>query len=468
MTEQIPQVLQGTATRIGVCVSVACVATFLIVYEPKETLLITGGALLCGAILWRPFIGIPVIFLLGIAGELQHFDSGFSLQKVVVGLVTLGMVSRIPFQEVRFRRTGLMVPLIVFFLIFCLLQARDIGNEEDRATMLTYLGYPVGFFLVLNLVKTRRQVWWVSSAIIVGAALASIATFLQYFGDYSVLYAIRGIQPVDTSQVAEGWQRAIGLMQSPNVQAYPYLLVIPLLAALLFSSLHRLIKFALFGALVISFLGLAITFSRSGYIGVVVGLIWLGILLPAKKSWRIVVVAAVLLCLTFLLVPPTVLVERFLMIPEQLGGQSDRSIHYEAALESTIENPILGGGSSAFGSALIRREGGEPDIPHSNLLIILVDSGIVGLAAMLWFLIRYVRFLRRALSSMTWSRMKYCLVGIGAGLVAFMAQGLFVPNMGWSILWATAALPVCCAMAQEDTDSVTAKRIDQRSSSGAQ
>ena len=159
-----------------------------------------------------------------------------------------------------------------------------------------------------------------------------------------MLYAIRGIQPVDTSQVAEGWQRAIGSMQSPNVQAYPYLLVIPLLAALLFSSLHRLIKFALFGALVISFLGLAITFSRSGYIGVVVGLIWLGILLPAKKSWRIVVVAAVLLCLTFLLVPPTVLVERFLMIPEQLGGQSDRSIHYEAALESTIENPILGGG----------------------------------------------------------------------------------------------------------------------------
>ena len=40
--------------------------------------------------------------------------------------------------------------------------------------MLTYLGYPVGFFLVLNLVKTRRQVWWVSSAIIVGAAVASI------------------------------------------------------------------------------------------------------------------------------------------------------------------------------------------------------------------------------------------------------------------------------------------------------
>jgi O-antigen ligase len=301
-----------------------------------------------------------------------------------------------------------------------------------------------------------------------GAISASLATFLQYFGDYSLLYAIRGIQPVDTSQVADGWQRAIGLMQSPNVQAYPYLLVIPLLVALLFSGLRRWIKIALSGGLMICFLGLVITFSRSGYIGVVVGLAWLGFMLPAKKSWRLVVLAGVLVCLTFLLVPASVQIERFLTIPEQLGGEADRSIHYAAALESTIENPILGGGSSAFGEALWRRGGGEPDIPHSNLLIVLVDSGLVGLGAILWFLIRYIRLLRRGLISMAWSPMKYCLLGTCAGLVAFMAQGLFVPNMGWSLLWSIGALPACCTLVRENANLARPEEIGPQSSTGAQ
>jgi hypothetical protein len=468
MIDQMLQDIQDSGVRIGVCAAVACLGTLLMVYEPKATFLGALAILLCGAILWQPFIGIPVIILLGIAGELQHFESGFSIQKAVIGLITLGLIGRTLVQDIRFRRTGLVVPLITFFLIFCLLQSRDIGDDEDRATTLTYLGYPLGFFLVLNLVKSRRQVWWASSAIILGAITASLATFLQYFGDYSVLYAIRGIEPVATSQVADGWQRAIGLMQSPNVQAYPYLLAIPLLFALLFSGLRQWIKIALFSGLMTCFFGLAITFSRSGYIGVLVGLAWLGFMLPARKSWRLAALASVLVCMTFLIVPPTVLIERFLTIPEQIGGQSDRSIHYEAAWESTIENPVVGGGSNAFGSALTRREGGERDIPHSNLLIVLVDSGLVGLAAMVWFLIRYIRFIRHGLTVMPWSPMKYCLMGICAGLISFMAQGLFVPNMGWSILWVIAALPACCKFARENADLAGAEVMGRQALSGAQ
>ncbi|HXZ13269.1 MAG TPA: O-antigen ligase family protein [Candidatus Sulfotelmatobacter sp.] len=442
------ETIQFRSAGLALCVTLSIAATVWLAYAPQTVLLAAAG-LIALILVWRqPFLGLLGMVLLAMAGELQHFESGFSVQQAVAALVTARVALPIVLGGENFRYTGLTLPLFVFALILAGLQARFGGAEIEGLTVLTVLGYPIAFWLFLQLVRTERQIAWVIAAVAFGAVLAAAGTLLQSFADFSLLSALRGIDPADRNVVAEGWERAIGLMQSPNVQAYPYLVAIPLMVATIFSKPRRWIRLALYAGTGLCFLGLVITFSRSGYIGLVAGLAWLALALPGSNARRLLAGGAGLVLCTFLLVPPDIMIARFLAIPEQMGGQSDRLVHYKAGLATFLRNPLWGGGPRVFGSELVKREGGEPDIPHANLLVVAVDSGLLGFAALGWFLKRYGRLLRRGWGSLGWSPPRYYALGFCGGLIAFLVQGLFEANMGWSLVWALAAVPACCVLAE--------------------
>ncbi len=436
-------------TALALCVTLSIAATVWLTYAPR-TALLAAAALIALVLVWRqPFWGLLGMVLLAMSGELQHFESGFSLQQALAAVVTARVTLHIALEGEDLRQTGLVAPLFLFAAILAGLQARFGGAEIEGLTVLTLLAYPIAFWLFLQLVRTERQISWVIAAVASGAVLAAAGTLLQTFADFSLLSALRGIDPVDRNVVAEGWERAIGLMQSPNVQAYPYLAAIPVMVAAIFSKPRRWIRLALYTAIGLCFLGLVITFSRSGYIGLVAGLGWLALVLPGSNARRLLAGGVGLVLCTFLLVPPDIMIARFLAIPEQMGGQADRLVHYKAGVATFLRSPLWGGGPRVFGSELVKRDGGEPDIPHANILVVLVDAGALGFAALVWFLGRYLRLLRRGLQSLAWSPLKYYAVGVLGGLIALIVQGFFVANMGWSLLWTLAAVPACCVLAQQ-------------------
>jgi hypothetical protein len=51
------------------------------------------------------------------------------------------------------------------------------------------------------------------------------------------------------------------------------------------------------------------------------------------------------------------------------------------------------------------------------------------------------------MAGMPWSPLRTYAIGVWAGLVGFQVQGLFITNMGWFLMWAMAAIPLCCALA---------------------
>src|SRR3974390_422233 len=65
-------------------------------------------------IFWQPFVGVPLIFFLGMLGDLQHFSSGVSIVKFIVALVAVGACADRSARVNVTRKTGVLLPLILF------------------------------------------------------------------------------------------------------------------------------------------------------------------------------------------------------------------------------------------------------------------------------------------------------------------------------------------------------------------
>ena len=82
-------------------------------------------------ILFRPFIGLPIVIFLGMIGDLQHFTGGVSVVKGIVALVALGYAARYPLVPVLWTKSGIGIPFILFIAVYCL------GNAVRPSTRLT-------------------------------------------------------------------------------------------------------------------------------------------------------------------------------------------------------------------------------------------------------------------------------------------------------------------------------------------
>jgi len=418
--------------------------------QPDAAVLIVAAMIVTAVILVEPFVGVPIMILLGTVGELQHFAGGLSLAKGLTAVLAVALLAQLAAGKLTLRRTGLEIPILSFTFVYCALSVRNIGValETSWDNIVTMLGYPLAFLIFLNLVRTGRQVRWSVVTLGIGATLGSLAAILQYFLGFSILYAVKGTRPSDTNPVLAGWLRAKGLVYSPNVNAYAALLVIPLLIALVFATRRSWVKVVIIAATAASTLGLGITFSRGGYVGLALGLLWL--LLRLRESLRLVAILALLIILLLSFVPSNVLSARFQYIPAQIGGGSDRLLQYYAGLHVFTASPLFGPGASEYEREVTRRTRDPVSDLHSNVLSVVVNSGLVGLALLIWLIISYCGFMYRGLASMMWSPLKYCAVGTLGGLIAFLAQGFFITNMGWFLMWAMLALPPCCVLADRE------------------
>jgi len=444
---------------IGFSLFIACVMTLMLVEHPFATSQVALAGIAIVSIVRWPILGITVIFFLGPLGELQHFESGSSLVQIITLLLGVGLLVGLVTRRMSLRRTGLELRVVAFMLVYFIGAARDAIDPQKLIGLLTMLGYPVMFILVLNLVRTRRHVGWVVGALAIATTLAAGTSILEELVGFDPLVLLRGLEPVATAEVGPGLNRVLGFALDSNAAAYPFLISIPLFIAAAIVTRNRWFRGALVAVTCSATLGLVFTFSRSAYIAISIGLMFLLLNLERRKSLRVVAAVFVFVALLFYVLPEGSLTARFEEVPEQVGTMTDRWAHYQIAASQLLRNPLFGGGIELFRSEFEARFGSS-GIAHSNLLDVAVNSGAVGLAALLSMLVPYFRFVRRGIAIMPWSPLRYYAIGSCAGLVAFLVQGFFMVNMGWFLLWAMAAIPLCCIVAtDEDSASRSGPRL---------
>lgn len=425
------------------------IALCLLLVKTPVGAIATGLAAL---ILCRPFVGLPLIFFLGMLGDLQHFASGISIVKFIVVLVAIGALASPSARQSLSRRTGVSLPLILFIAIYCMGNALNPSETYDWKVILTWLGYPLAFLLVLCFVTTKKRIQWVLVALIVGAILAGLSSGIEVFLGVNLLSSFRGIDEVIASNGPLEMQRVSGLFNDANAAAYMHILSIPILVSLILLVKSWVWRHVLFGLSLISSFGLLASFSRSGYIGVVASLCCLLLFLQFHRASRVLVLSTLALALLASFIPVNLMLARFYVIPDEIGSVADRSIYYSTAIKLIREYPIVPAGESTYMSNIVSKVG-FPLGPHSNILSVGVNGGLIAMAAFVWLIYRYVRFVHSGLRSMRSQDLRHYALGAYAGIVGFQVQGLFITNFGWFMFWAAAAIPLCCIIADQNSAS---------------
>ena len=234
-----------------------------------------------------------------------------------------------------------------------------------------------------------------------------------------------------------------------------YMTLAGVLSLVLLATLPRLLPGVLelrrFGAPWLVMLGgLVATYTRGAWIGFAAGV--LTVAATVRRGRWLLLAGLVLLAAGALAAPPE-LRHRFLSMadPEEAGVR-ERLYMWRSGLGMWRERPVLGVGPGG-----VKREYPRYALPeavkkgtshvHSTPLQILVERGVLGLAAWLaiWaaFFIRCIAVLRRLPSEATGERA--LVVGSLAAIVGFLVGGLSEYNFGDSevvmVAWALMALP---------------------------
>jgi hypothetical protein len=208
------------------------------------------------------------------------------------------------------------------------------------------------------------------------------------------------------------------------------------------------------GALVAS-AGLVVTLSRTGWIGVGVGLLVCVATSPPRRR-RVLVAILAIVIVGVVAVSPGMIVDRLGSITDIRGDRSNatRWFMVSSTLDMIGDHWVFGTGLDAYDAAYpqYRRPGSRGDIlkPHELPFAIPAETGIMGLLAELLIIVGVVVELARR-RHRGWSAWES--VGL-AGLLALLVQSLFQYYLYFEYLWLCLALTVAATRLVRLTEEV--------------
>ena len=316
----------------------------------------------------------------------------------------------------------LVAPLGVLVIVGALstLAAANPGpGLVDTVKLLTV----VVILLVLNeLVRDDRDVRIILFAVFVSALVPIAVGAVQYLTGSGFFFA-------------GGFARVRGTFNHPNPFAI-YLTTLLIMGAAIFRFVRQRFRLPLGLLLVACGVMLVLTYTRSAWIATVAGLLVVGGL-QGKKTIMIVGLVAVVVAL---FVPSVAARFSDLDQTSTATGEAANSLvwrfgYWQQAIDLN-RNPLLGIGLSS-----VRLEGSEEKAPHNDFIRVYVETGLLGLAAYLWFLARTAGVALQGLRDTEEGPFHGLVVGFTGVFVAFCILSL-VSNVITQlvIFWYVAAL----------------------------
>lgn len=416
---------------------------------------------------------IPIILLAATAGFFLLFtEGGFRwngylwLKIANLAFCSLLFGAILCFQGVKkkasFPKTGLEtgLGLAVLVIILTWITSPDLRQSMERSVQLLFyiILFYISFFLLITL---RNRMLWIAlamaaSAVLLVSALAETVTAYAYW--------YRWVSPEVVSPPF--LYRFNGLLGNSNVLIALVNLFLPVCMVYFFTVKTTWMK-ALFATwLALYAVCLVFSSSRGGVLGTSASLLVLLVFTVIHHGWqkdlsvwyrqkpRLAVATLIFL----VAVVATIVVSSsntFLQHPSHGSGFWDSRLPiWQSALKLWQTSPVIGIGPGRFALAYLDMSTSIPPLEwsvstHQTLLTVMVESGLLGLAAFLalgYFLVRSVIGLYRKLDNA--SRMP--VAGVIAGLAGFAAHSMVDDFSAWPVVmvpavfmlaWVFTALP---------------------------
>lgn len=402
----------------------AAAAGFLVLYNAAWGLFIFAFIL--------PFLpNTAVLLLSGLVG------ASFVLHRLRTGRLTL---KPLPVEPA----------LVLYLLIAAATTLASIHLSGSIRDLAMYVAAFIIFFVLLNQLQSKEQLGVFLSVLLFGALLVSL------FGVYQ--YIVGAPMPagwVDATQNPTIRTRVYSVFGNPNVFAEYLVMMIPFGAALFFAVKHVLAKLVFLGATGIFTLTLLLTFSRGGWLGLLVGLLVFALL----KDRRILILILIAALLGTALMPDVIL-KRIGTIGSPLdSSNSYRFTVWRETIRIIRSFPLTGVGlghqsfMKIYPFYMLDR-GKRPFHSHNSYLQTLAETGIIGLLVFLWLLAGTFKRGLKAVAATRDPFLKHIIIASLAAIAGVLVQGMgeviiYLPKIT-TLFWMNVALIFLCIQLDKD------------------
>ena len=278
-----------------------------------------------------------------------------------------------------FKLEALDCSILIFGILIVLSSIYSAGGIESIFSALISLVLLLGYFLLVNLMRTRAWVKRCIFAFIFSASITSIIGIFEFvFGSQSNAWLDKSFHGIIKTRV-------VSVFENPNMLSVFLVMAFPFLLALSMRSREKNERFLTRTLILILIACIIFTWSRAAWLALILGAL-LFAALYTKKSFRLFGIAIFVIPIIPFILPTSVL-ERFLSI----SNLADTSIAYRIYTWKGTFNAIkdyifcgIGFGDSSFQTIYPTYSySGIESAPHSHslLLQLLLCLGIVGFIA---------------------------------------------------------------------------------------
>ncbi|HVS83793.1 MAG TPA: O-antigen ligase family protein [Pyrinomonadaceae bacterium] len=349
----------------------------------------------------------------------EFYPSGLTASiALVVGVVTLAVF--VPSQLSLEGSLTARPREVSLVLLFCLTGLLSIPLAIDPAQAWhefsdTFIRCIVIFVVMVNVVRTEKRL----NGLLLLALATGIWLSLGAINDYRL-----GLMTVEGYRAGG---RGGGIFGNSNDMALFLVTIVPIAIALLLSSRSLARKFLFGGCAVLMVSGIVLTYSRGGFIGLLVALTFSAWKAGQRRRLEIVVVGFLIVAAFLALVPGYALRLASILVPslDPLGSSEARSGELVRSLYVAIRHPIFGIGMGNYAPEMSYRG----LVTHNSYTQVAAEMGMAALVCYTMFIVTPLKKLgqiaREAFGAKANSHFYYLAVGLQASLVGYMVCSFF-------------------------------------------
>ncbi len=346
----------------------------------RSAVIIVGGLISTVIILLYPEFGIYLIAL-----ALPLVTMKYTLLLSI--LTTLSFVIKlIVDKDFKIKKIPFGYSAIFFIIPLIFSALTSFTKSQSIEKLIVYLVSFVILFLVVNLIDSKKKLYYLILAIIFASLLVSFYGLYQYKIGVTVKESW-----VDRELNPDLRTRVYSTLENPNILAEYLLMTIPLTFGILWTSKKKTNKLFHLLAVGIQFLCLLLTFSRGGWLGIALAMIIFALFVDRR-----LIILYLVAGIALLVVSPEVIMTRIATI----GNTQDTSTAYRFPLWMAAFDIIrdfwitgVGLGPMAFKAIYPQymRLGIMAIHTHNIYLQMFVETGVFGFIGFIAFIFNNVR-----------------------------------------------------------------------------
>ena len=376
-------------------------------------IIVVGGFIGCVLVFWRYEIGV-----FAVVGAIPLAPTIALLGMILITAAAYG-IRLFRDKCMRFRIAVLDYFVVLFGIVLFYGAITSYTVANSMLTLLVHLACITFYFIFVNTIKTKKQLYASAALLVLSTAVISIYGLYQLktVGATSEAW-------IDTTLFEDIKARLGSTFENPNVFGEYLVMIIPIAIAMLWGQKNWISRLVTLGLTAIMLVCLVYTYSRGAYIGLMLAFALFAVL----RDKRFVILGVIGLMMLPFVLPPSV-INRFTSI----GNLSDTSSFYRISVWLGSLKIVKDYWPSGIGLGLepfkilypkYSLNAAYAHHSHNIYIQLLIETGIAGFLMFFAMIVVYYKTMLSGFYKTKDGFVSTFIIASASGMAGYLAQGM--------------------------------------------